>query len=71
LRIPVEIAGYEPGPPAPEAYIEGISQRGECIELDVLLGDGRDGTARLSAADWEWLGFAAGDIVPVRYIDAE
>jgi hypothetical protein len=63
----VEFAGQAHGVPD-EAFIEAVSRQGERVEVNVLLADGRDATARLSAADWEWLELGAGDIAPVRHV---
>jgi hypothetical protein len=49
-----------------EAFIEAIRRRGAHVEVAVLLADGSDATARLTALDWDWLELRAGDIVPVR-----
>lgn len=70
MRVAVAIACYAPEPAGAEGYIEAVIRRGERIELDVLLGDGRGATATLSVTDWEWLELGAGDIVPVRHVSA-
>jgi hypothetical protein len=49
-----------------EAFIEQVSQRGESVEVTLLLPDGSDGMASLNLHDWRWLEFRPGDIVPVR-----
>lgn len=64
-KLAVEIARYPPQAPG-EGFIESVGWREGHVEVAVLLDDGRDAMARLSAADWEWLEHAAGDIVPVR-----
>jgi hypothetical protein len=66
--IAVEIARYSPDAPG-EGFIESVGWHEGRVEVAVLLDDGRDATARLSACDWEWLEHAAGDIVPVRQVD--
>lgn len=64
----MEITRYARGH-AGEAYIEAVIRTGQHVELDVVLGDGRDATATMAVADWEWLEFGVGDIVPVRPLD--
>jgi len=65
--VAVELARYAHGVAA-EAFIEAVRRRGEHVEVNLLLADGRGATARLSAVDWEWLEVGAGDIVPVRHL---
>jgi hypothetical protein len=49
-----------------EAFIEQVRQRGESVEVTLLLPDGSDAMASLNLHDWRWLEFRPGDIVPVR-----
>jgi hypothetical protein len=49
-----------------EAFIEQVKQRGESVEVTLLLPDGSDAMASLDLHDWRWLEFRPGDIVPVR-----
>jgi len=66
---PIAVAiGAGPAEPRLEAFVESVRQRCSHVEVDVLLADGRDATARISSGDWEWLEFAPGDIVPVRHL---
>jgi hypothetical protein len=66
-RAPAELLP-QPQDMSAEAFVERVRRRGAHVEVEVLLADGRDATARLDAAEWDWLEVRAGDIVPVRFI---
>jgi hypothetical protein len=75
--------GPRPGPPHPapveitrrvprdgaEGVIEQVRRHGDNVEVDLLLCDGSDATARLDVGEWDWLELRAGDIVAVRPLD--